>query len=405
MDGTESTDSAAGEESGGTRGVNRRRVLRAGAFTAAAFFIAHATGDFGPLRAAAESGALGRGEERDGAPRHSGPYTDDPIDPAAVADGSARWSPTRYGPADEIGALNEITPHKTLEALQLIKNNRNKPPRTYSMGELLEPNVPAFGTRVYEQTLVGPVPPPYLGANQVNFLEERINTTYQIGTQLDGLCHFGVGDVWYNGLRTEQMVAGNPHGASRCGQELVRPFVTRGILLDVLSVKVRQGASDALGPPVDGKPILANSYRITLEDLEAAMELGKTGPVEAGDVVVIRTGWTHLFSATDPVKKARYLATEPGIYLREARWLADRRPAIVASDTWALEVLPAPAPWSGTQLFPVHQELITHHGIRVGEAFRSEELAADRVYKFVFFYTGVRAKGATCGNVSPGALA
>src|SRR5687768_448974 len=103
MDGTESTDGAAGEESGGTRGVNRRRALRAGAFTAAAFFIAHATGDFGPLRAAAESGALGRGEERDGAPRHRGPYNDDPIDPAAVADGSARWYPTRYGPADEIG--------------------------------------------------------------------------------------------------------------------------------------------------------------------------------------------------------------------------------------------------------------------------------------------------------------
>src|SRR4030095_10497309 len=119
--------------------------------------------------------------------------------------------PTRYGADDELGALNEVTPEKTLAALQLIKNNKNKPPKTYNRGELLEPNVPAFGTRTYEQTRVGPFVPPYPGDNQVNAMEERISTTYQIGTQLDGLCHFGVGDVWYNGRRTEQMIAGNPH--------------------------------------------------------------------------------------------------------------------------------------------------------------------------------------------------
>jgi kynurenine formamidase len=236
-------------------------------------------------------------------------------------------------------------------------------------------------------------------------MEERFATTYQIATQLDGLPHIGVRDVWYNGFRTNQLIDGNPNGLNHLGQELVNPFITRGILLDVLSVKVRQGASAALGAPVDGKPILANGYRITVEDLEAAMALGKIRAVEPGDVVVIRTGWTHLFSATDAAKKARYLATEPGIYLREARWLADKRPAVVASDTWALEVLPAPAPWSATQVFPVHQELITHHGIRIGEGFRSEDLSADQVYEFLFFYTGQRAKSATAANVAPGALA
>lgn len=95
---------------------------------------------------------------------------------------------------------------------------------------------------------------------------------------------------------------------------------------------------------------------------------------------------------------------EPGIYLREARWFAHHRPAIVASDTWALEVLPAPEPWTAMQLFPVHQELITHHGIRIGEAFRAEELAADGIYEFVFFNAPQWAKGATASNNAPGAL-
>ena len=100
----------------------------------------------------------------------------------------------------------------------------------------------------------------------------------------------------------------------------------------------------------------------------------------------------------------RYIGLEAGIYLREARWLAQFRPAIVASDAPALEVLPAPAPWTGLQVFPVHQELLTHHGIRIGEAFNSEELAADRLYEFVFFYTPQRGKGATASNTAPAAL-
>jgi kynurenine formamidase len=132
------------------------------------------------------------------------------------------------------------------------------------------------------------------------------------------------------------------------------------------------------------------------------MEMAGIDGIEPGDAVVIRTGWTYLFSPTDDTKKARYLATEPGIYLREARWLAQFRPAIVASDTWALEVLPSPG---AGQLFPVHQELLTHNGIRIGEAWRTEDLVADGVSRFALFYTGPRAKGATAGFSAPGALA
>jgi hypothetical protein len=76
----------------------------------------------------------------------------------------------------------------------------------------------------------------------------------------------------------------------------------------------------------------------------------------------------------------------------------------VGSDAWALEVLPAPEPWTATQLFPVHQELLTHNGIHIGESWVLEGLAVDGVYRFIVFYTSVRAKGATAGNVAPGAF-
>lgn len=330
---------------------------------------------------------------------------DTPIDPIAVENGSAGWFPSIYGPDDQLGSLNEVTPKKTLEALNLIKPNKNKPPKSYNLGEVMERGINAFGTRVYDQTRVGPnLGPIFGGDNHIVGVEERINTTYQIATQVDGLSHIGVRSVFYNGFTSADLIAGGADGVAVLGQEHVNPFITRGILLDVLSVKLAQGDHAALGEPVDGNPILANSYRITVEDLQDAMEFGKIKKITPGDVVIIRTGWSHLFG-TDPARRARYIGAEAGIYLREARWLAQFRPAIIASDAPALEVLPAPAPWAGLQLFPVHQELLTHHGIRIGEAFNSEELAADGVYEFVFFYTPQRGKGATASNTAPAALA
>ena len=329
---------------------------------------------------------------------------DTPIDPIAVENGSAGWFPSIYGKGDQLGALNEVTPEKTLAALNLIKPNKNRPPKSYNLGEVMERGVNAFGTRVYQQTRVGPnLGPNFAGDNHLVGVEETINTTYQIATQVDGLPHIGVRSVFYNGFTSADLIAAGPDGVAVLGQEHVDPFITRGILLDVLSVKVALGDQSALGEPVDGKPILANSYRITVEDLQDAMKFGGIKAITPGDVVIIRTGWSHLFG-TDPALRARYIGLEAGIYLREARWLAQFRPAIVASDAPALEVLPAPAPWTGLQVFPVHQELLTHHGIRIGEAFNSEELAADRLYEFVFFYTPQRGKGATASNTAPAAL-
>ena len=327
-------------------------------------------------------------------------FNDGPFDPKAVADGSAGWFPSIYGEGDQLGSLNEVTPEKTIEALGLVGRHQGKMPKMYNLGEVMEEGIPALGTRVYEQTRKGPSRP--YGPNLGIGCEERLTTTYQIATQVDGLSHVGINGLFYNGFTVDELKGSDDSGVHVLGQEHVDPFITRGILLDVLSVKVQQGDTESLGEPVDGKPILANTYRITLEDLRAAMDFGNIDEIKPGDVVVIRTGWSNLFDATDEEKKARYLATEPGIYLREARWLAQFRPAIVASDTWGFEVWPRPEPW--TDFAPVHQLLLVRHGIRIGEAFNSEELAADGVYEFVFFYTPQRAKGATASNTAPGAL-
>ncbi|MFI6031107.1 cyclase family protein [Amycolatopsis magusensis] len=402
--------------------VNRRDTLR----MAGAAGVAAAALSAGAQPASAEARLA-----RQGRPDSPGDFDDTPFDyadPANLAD----WAPSRYGAGDQRGSFNEVTPAKTASALSVLKPGR--PVRTYNLGELMWNGFPAFETdprRTYEQrlTIAGYQPPPGfleaggvlmttepLGANKLSYHEERfaaevspkhpvpLATTYQIASQLDNLCHVGAAEYYYNGFRGPDFAAG--HGATKLGNEHMGPVVTRGVLLDVLGVKLAAGRAEDLAEPAsNGKPLLRENYRITVEDIKEAMEFGGIDRIAPGDVVLFRTGWHQLLARRDPGDILRWEAPNgmPGIYLREARWLARSRPAVIGSDTWALEVLGNPVNNDGSA-FPVHQELLMRNGIRIGESYVLDGLADDRVYEFVFAVTPQYAEGATAGNTPPLAL-
>jgi hypothetical protein len=351
----------------------------------------------------------------------------DYADPANLRD----WVPGPYGPGDQRGAFNEVTPDKTAEALRRTLS-RGRAVKTYNLGELLFNGFPAFVTpplRAYQQrlTVFGYTPPadfvanggilqstvPF-GTNRISLHEERFpaipdmapaGTTYQIGTQLDNLNHIGAGDFFYNGFTGPDIAAA--FGTRKLGNEHMGPIVTRGLVLDILGLKITQRANDALGPNApNGKRVLRSNYRITVQDIYDAMEQARIRSLEPGDVVLFRTGWNQLLQGRDPAAFARWggAAGVPGIYLKEARFLAQHRPAIVGSDTWCLEVLGSPDNVPGAA-FPVHQELLMRHGIRIGESVIVDDLVNDGVYKFVYLITPQFAEGATAGNTPPAGLA
>ena len=340
-----------------------------------------------------------------------GELSDEMFDVAAVEAGA--WVPGPYGPEDQRGSFNEVTPEKTAAALALL--DTRLPVKTYNLGELLFNGFPSFThpatppPRVYEQRLAAlgyrPAPgfagiqqvPAPVGPNRISAHEERVTTTYQIGTQLDGLAHVGVGEMFYNGFRGPEIAA--THGTTKLGNEHMGPIVTRGVVLDVIGLKMAQGATGAYFKAADGAAVLQERYRITVEDIEGAMSRQAIGEIGPGDVVLFRTGWGHLVRS----EPDRYAQFEPGIYLREARYLARFRPAIIGGDTWGLESTDPNI--NGGNLFPVHQELFMRHGIRIGEGMRTDALVADGVSEFVFIVTPQYALGATAGNTPPVALA
>jgi kynurenine formamidase len=282
--------------------------------------------------------------------------------------------PYRYGQEDTLGALNEITPTKVIEAAALIRQGRR-----YQLGQVLEESSPTQMSRYWKHSLGldRVIPGRYLGENQQSFVEETVAGALHSGTHLDGLGHVGVGPYAYNGNLYADIVTSQ--GLTKLGIEGVAPIFTRGVLLDVARAK--------------GVTMLEDTYVITDADLAAAVD-AQGVEIRAGDAVLIHTGWGALWM----VDNARYKETEPGIGLAAARWCTDRRVCLIGADNWAVESVPADPP---ELLFPVHQQCIALYGCYLLENVATHELARDRVYEFCFVVLPARFKGGSASPVAP----
>lgn len=317
-----------------------------------------------------------------------GKYATAPLVGAAHAQPAQRpWWPSRWGAQDEAGASNWITPQKVLEAAGQIKDGR-----IYRIGRDYVSDMPKFGPRAFTLRIPGaPTGGPF-GANKLIYNDEFLATEIgQTGTQFDGLGHIGIqtgrdGDKnemrFYNGLTQQEI--GDANGLKRLGIEKVKPFFTRGHLIDVQAAR---GAMWDAG------------QEVKLADVRAA--LSRQGMNEAdirqGDAVFFNTGWGSLWMKNND----RYGSGQPGPGLEVAAWLIEKGVCVVGADNWGVEVVPNP---DKNLAFPVHGELITKNGIFIHENLVFDELIADRKYRFVYVFAPAPIKGATGSNGSPIAI-
>ena len=282
-----------------------------------------------------------------------------------------RWYPSRWGAEDQRGAANRLTPAKVTQARDLIRQGR-----VYQLGRVYEAGMPLPATRHYSLH----IPQAYVagGTNQGIYHDEVVSAEIgQVGTQFDGLGHFGIGELFYNGNRRVDFA--QPGGLTKLGIENVGPIFTRGVLIDVAGLK--------------GVPQLAEGYEVTVADLKAALSRQKV-QITPGDVVVIHTGWGSLWMKDN----SKYLGGGPGIGLAAAQFLADAEVVVVGGDSSTVEVSPNP---DGSLRVPVHQLLITRNGIYLHENLATEELARDSVYEFAYVFSPLRLKGATGSPGNP----
>ena len=282
-----------------------------------------------------------------------------------------RWYPSRWGANDQRGAANRITPAKILEAKSLITRGT-----IYQLGRLYEAGMPMFGTRHYSLRIPQAFKIP--GSNQPIYHDELVSGELgQIGTQFDGLGHFGIGDLFYNGNNRADFA--QAEGLTKLGIENVGPLFSRGVLIDVARYK--------------NVPQLQPNYEITPADLRGALQR-QSMEIRPGDVVLIHTGWGSLWMKDN----AKYGQSCPGIGVAAAQFLADEEVTVVGADNWSVEVNPNPNASLGA---PVHQLLLARNGIYLHENLNTADLARDSVYEFAYIFVPLPLKGATGSPGSP----
>jgi len=147
---------------------------------------------------------------------------------------------------------------------------------------------------------------------------------------------------------------------------------------------------------LSGVDVLAAGTAINRAEIDAASK--RQGiELRKGDVVLLHTGWQALAS-TQP---ETFIASEPGLGMEGAHYLAELGVVAVGADTWAVEVLPSEDPQAA---FPVHQVLLAKQGVYILENVETAELAADGAHEFMFVVSAPRFEGAVQMVVNPVAI-
>jgi hypothetical protein len=331
-----------------------------------------------------------------------------------------------YGPDDQLGRMNEVTPEKVRQGVAEVKEGRTfclSLPLDYPGGNALNPrrHPPVIRPAVrgdkpnwlfrMEQEMPG----------MVDVINDDLAILHlQYSTQWDGFAHVGSlfdadGDgvpepVFYNGYRGASDFPG-PSGARDAGAlpgtlvEAKGTSSARALGVENMAVKCLQGRAVLIDLHAHyGRRRHAVGY----DDLMRIMAAdGIT--VEAGDFVLLRTGFDEVILEAGGKPDGDTLHSTctglDGGDERLQRWIAETRLVALISDNYAVEIHNMPMRQGQCAALPLHQHCLFRTGVNLGELWRLSELAdwlrANNRSRFLLTAPPLRLPGAVGSPVTP----
>jgi kynurenine formamidase len=300
---------------------------------------------------------------------------------AASASAQTTVGTSPWGPEDELGRLNLITPQSRAAIMSRVSAER-----VYDLSVEYFVGMPSWqaaGDPQYQLWMTHTprgteVDDPMHVGDEVNGHVSYTGSAFSMyshtGTHIDALNHFGIGGRIYNGFAADEHLG--DRGWTRTGAETIPPIVARGILLDIAAAK--------------GVDMLRDNYRISRADLERALRRQQVS-LQQGDVVLIRTGRMRVYADS-----ARYMENAPGLGLEAVRFLVEDNGAmILGADNLSFEAFPSEIEGN---------YLLAEHGVPIMELVHLEDLARDQVYEFAFIGASLKLRGADAAPMRPIAL-
>lgn len=310
---------------------------------------------------------------------------------AAVAEAAKKYSNWgRWGEDDVLGTVNFIDGAKRRQAASLVRKGVS-----ISLAMRFQADGPQRGWRkrnnpvhVMLGTGLDVVHGDRDMPHGIGGADDMIIMPLQCATQWDGLGHIFDHGVAYNGRPADKVVTTD--GDKVTGIEnLASPVASRGVLLDVGRVFGENGE-------------LPDGFAITEEHLQATAEAHGV-EIGRGDIVCVRTG--QLTRAKREGWGEYAGGPAPGLSFWTAGWLHRTEIAAIATDTWGFEVRPNEFE---NAFQPLHQVVIPHMGLLVGEMWDldalADDCAADGVYEFFLVAPPLPITGAVGSPINPLAI-
>jgi kynurenine formamidase len=277
----------------------------------------------------------------------------------------------RWGPDDQLGALNLVTPDRSRQAAALVREGRSVSLSHTYLEQKADDATSPFG---HEMLGVGGAGP---------FVSDRFTIAYHgyAHSHLDALCHMAHDGRMYNGIPRTEVTA---EGCSKLAiTTLKRGIVARGLLADI--------------PRVKGVKHLEPGTAITVSDLEAWEREArvKAGP---GDVLLVRAGRWARRAETGPWATGKLGA---GLHASVMPWIRARDVAMLGSD-YTNDVLPSQV--EGVPQ-PVHQLALVAMGLWLFDNLDleavAEEAAKRRRWAFLLVVAPLAVDGGTGSPLNP----
>jgi kynurenine formamidase len=304
-----------------------------------------------------------------------------------LADSPKNWG--KWGPDDEVGSLNYLTPEVVAAAAGSIRSGKVFTLQVKMANPEGDPVWPGRSGAVRinlmdEGHYIAGKGPHFAGG--AHYADDYMTCFLQGSTQYDALGHVWYdGEIW-NGYDARTTIGGLDKASVLPIAE--KGVVGRGILLDMARHR--------------GKDVLDVAETFTHEDLIACAE-AQGASIQPRDILVIRTGWIGKFYR---VSREEFYGNfvEPGLtHSKElVEWFRDMEIPNLVTDTIANEVTVDPV--SGVVL-PLHNALMRNLGVTLTEIAWLDDLAADCAadgqYTFLYAAAPLKIVNGTGAPVNP----
>ena len=276
----------------------------------------------------------------------------------------------RWGPNDELGTLNYITPAKRIAAAQLVKTGE-----VVSVGrDLTTKQSKSNAQPVVHVMMFSDASSPSCGDYFT------IAPHGMVVTHMDALCHFSWKDQFYNGRkRSETLTASGAKWGSIHAQQ--QGIFTRGVLLDVAAAR--------------GVSWYKPDEYVTVADFEVA-EKRQRVRVESGDAIFVRTGMERMEAELGE----QDIYPRAGLHAECVEWMHNREVSVYGGD--CIEKLPYP---SENFTSAVHMIVLASMGLPILDWPSLTELArtCERLGRWDYLLTTapLRLPGGTASPINP----